>query len=44
MVNRWFIPVAMAWLDGLHVKAQDKCTVRIERLAERGHEMRRPEA
>ena len=34
----------LAWLDGLQVKAQDKCTVRIERLAERGHELRRPEA
>ncbi|MBI1851936.1 MAG: type II toxin-antitoxin system RelE/ParE family toxin [Planctomycetes bacterium] len=26
------------------MKAQDKCRVRIERLAERGHELRRPEA
>ena len=34
----------LAWLDGLQVKAQDKCMVRIERLAERGHELRRPEA
>jgi len=25
-------------------KAQDKCVVRIERLAELGHELRRPEA
>jgi len=32
------------WLDGLPPKVQDKCTVRIERLAELGHELRRPEA
>lgn len=32
------------WLDGLPPKAQDKCIVRIERLAEQGHELRRPEA
>ncbi len=32
------------WLDGLPSKAQDKCIVRIERLAELGHEMRRPES
>jgi phage-related protein len=32
------------WLDGLPPKAQDKCIVRIERLAEKGHELRRPEA
>ena len=32
------------WLDGLQSKAQDKCIVRIERLAEMGHELRRPEA
>lgn len=34
----------LAWMDDLQVKARDKCTVRIERLAERGHELRRPEA
>jgi hypothetical protein len=34
----------LAWMDSLQVKARDKCTVRIERLAERGHELRRPEA
>jgi phage-related protein len=28
----------------LPARAQDKCTVRIERLAELGHELRRPEA
>ena len=32
------------WLDGLPSKAQYKCIVRIERLAEKGHELRRPEA
>ena len=34
----------LAWMDVLQVKARDKCVVRIERLAERGHELRRPEA
>jgi hypothetical protein len=37
------VPV-LEWLDSLHKKALDKCTVRIERLAELGHELRRPEA
>jgi len=32
------------WLDRLPSKVQDKCIVRIERLAELGHELRRPEA
>lgn len=32
------------WLDGLPQKAQDKCIVRIERLGEMGHKLRRPEA
>jgi phage-related protein len=32
------------WLDGLPPRAQEKCIVRIERLAEQGHELRRPEA
>ena len=32
------------WLDGLEDKAKDKCVVRLERLAELGHELRRPEA
>ena len=32
------------WLDSLPSKVQDKCIVRIERLAEMGHELRRPEA
>ena len=32
------------WLDGLPAKAQDKCLVKIERLRDMGHELRRPEA
>ncbi|MCY3024186.1 MAG: type II toxin-antitoxin system RelE/ParE family toxin [Planctomycetota bacterium] len=32
------------WLDELDDKAKDKCVVKIERLAEQGHELRRPEA
>jgi phage-related protein len=34
----------LEWLDSLPRKAQDKCVVRIERLKELGHELRRPEA
>jgi phage-related protein len=34
----------LEWLDSLSEKAQDKCRVRIERLQEMGHELRRPEA
>ena len=34
----------LKWLDTLPAKAQDKCRVRIERLKELGHELRRPEA
>jgi len=37
------VPV-LEWLDGLSVKAQDKCRVRIERLRDLGHELHRPEA
>ncbi|MCX5727397.1 MAG: type II toxin-antitoxin system RelE/ParE family toxin [Nitrospirae bacterium] len=37
------VPV-LEWLDGLPVKIQDKCVVKIERLRELGHELRRPEA
>lgn len=37
------VPV-LEWFDGLPTKAQDKCRVRIQRLAELGHELRRPEA
>ncbi len=32
------------WLDRQETKVQDKCLVRIERLGELGHELRRPEA
>ena len=34
----------LEWLDSLQRRALDKCTVRIERLEEMGHELRRPEA
>jgi phage-related protein len=34
----------LEWLDALPPKAQDKCRVKIERLRELGHELRRPEA
>lgn len=34
----------LEWLDSLPAKAVAKCRVRIERLAELGHELRRPEA
>ena len=34
----------LKWLDDLPSKAQAKCTERIDRLAELGHELRRPEA
>ena len=34
----------LVWLDRLPQKVQDRCIVRIERLAELGHELRRPEA
>jgi phage-related protein len=37
------VPV-LEWLGSLPPKALDKCTVRIERLEEMGHELRRPEA
>jgi phage-related protein len=37
------VPV-LDWFDDLPVKAQDKCRVRIQRLAELGFELRRPEA
>lgn len=36
------VPV-LDWLDELPAKAQDKCRVRIERLRDLGHELRRPE-
>jgi len=34
----------LEWFDSLPQKAQDKCRVRIERLQEMGHQLRRPEA
>lgn len=34
----------LAWMDQCPEKARNKCIVRIERLAEVGHELRRPEA
>lgn len=34
----------LAWLDGLQEKARMKVLVRLERLEESGHELRRPEA
>lgn len=37
------VPV-LDWLEELPPKAVAKCRVRIERLAELGHELRRPEA
>jgi phage-related protein len=37
------VPV-LDWLRSLPDKAQDKCRVRLERLHECGHELRRPEA
>ena len=37
------VPV-LDWLDRLPTKAQDKCRVRIERLHDLGHELRRPGA
>ncbi len=37
------VPV-LDWFDGLPAKAQDKCRVKIQRLSEMGHELRRPEA
>jgi hypothetical protein len=32
------------WLDRQEMQVQDKCLVKIERLGELGHELRRPEA
>jgi phage-related protein len=34
----------LEWLDELPKKARGKCIARLERLAELGHELRRPEA
>ena len=37
------VPV-LEWLDNLPEKTQDKCRVRMEQLADLGHELRRLEA
>lgn len=37
------VPV-LEWLDTLPPNVQDKCVVKIERLRQLGHELRRPEA
>lgn len=37
------VPV-LEWLRVIPTKAQDKCRVKLGRLAEMGHELRRPEA
>lgn len=37
------VPI-LDWFDGLPEKALDKCRIKIERLRELGHELRRPEA
>ncbi len=34
----------LAWFGGLPAKVQDKCFLRLERLRDVGHELRRPEA
>lgn len=34
----------LEWLDELPMKVKTKCTERIDRLGELGHELRRPEA
>ncbi len=38
------VVLVLDWLDTLPTKAMTKCRVRIERLQEMGHELRRPEA
>ncbi len=32
----------LCWLDGLPVKVRDKCIDKVERLEERGYDLRRP--
>ncbi len=34
----------LQWFDAISNKAQDKCRLKLERLRELGHELRRPEA
>lgn len=38
------IAPVLEWLDTIPFKARMKCLVRIERLGEEGHQLRRPEA
>ena len=38
------IAPVLEWFEALPANAQDKCRVRIQRLAEMGHELHRPEA
>ena len=38
------IPPLVEWLDTLSPKARVKCLVRLKRLEDLGHELRRPEA
>lgn len=37
------VPI-LEWFDRLPAKALDKCRIKLERLQELGHELRRPEA
>ena len=37
-------PPLIEWLDGLSPRARVKCPVRLKRLEDLGHELRRPEA
>jgi phage-related protein len=37
-------PPIIEWLDGLPAKGRLKCLVRLKRLEDLGHELRRPEA
>jgi phage-related protein len=41
--ERGNIPI-IEWLDSLPGKAQNKCFIKLQRLAELGYELRRPEA
>ena len=41
--NKGKIPI-LEWLDKLPNKVQTKCFIKLERLAQLGHELRRPEA
>ncbi|MBI1390419.1 MAG: type II toxin-antitoxin system RelE/ParE family toxin [bacterium] len=37
------VPI-LDWMDALPLKVLDKCTIRLERLEQQGHELHRPEA